>query len=301
LSVHSVGSVSPVSGSVVVLIPAYNEEKTIARVIITAKRFADTIIVCDDGSSDMTGDIAEGLGATVLRHKRNMGKGASLRTLIEEAKRFGPKAVVTIDGDGQHDPAEIPDVAAPVMKDQADVVIGMRSKSGVMPRERIIGNRVLDEATSKKAGMKLEDTQSGFRAYSRRALAELDFTEKGMAVESQTLIDATKAGLRITAVPVSTTYEGAKRKRSMLVHGSMVLDYILTRTVVESPLLYLGVPGLAAVLIGIIAGILVVNTFLQTHLIATGTALIAAIFIVTGVIGIATGLILKFLKVQMSR
>ena len=122
-----------------------------------------------------------------------------------------------------------------------------------------------------------------------------------MAVESQTLIDAAKAGLAIVGVPVSTTYAGVKRKRSGLSQFSEVLDYLLSRTVVESPLLYLGVPGVVAVLVGVGAGVIVVNTFLRTHLIATGTALISAILIVTGVVAMATGLILKFLKVQMAR
>lgn len=300
LPVESAGNVSFGSGRVVVLIPAYNEEKTIARVIITAKKFANDVIVCDDGSTDLTGEIAEAVGARVLRHTQNLGKGASLKTLIEEARRLNPKAVVTMDGDGQHDSAEIPDVVSPVMKDEADVIVGVRSKGDAMPRERVIGNRLLDEATSRKAGLKLEDTQSGFRAYSSRALASLDFKEKGMAVESQTLIDAAHAGLRISGVPVSTTYEGVKAKRNPVAHFSGVLDYVLSRTVVDSPLLYLGVPGLVALLVGVGAGFWVVNTFFATRLIAFGTALISAILIITGTIALATALILKFLKVQLA-
>ena len=300
LPVESAGNVSFGSGRVVVLIPAYNEEKTIARVIITAKKFANDVIVCDDGSTDLTGEIAEAVGARVLRHTQNLGKGASLKTLIEEARRLNPKAVVTMDGDGQHDSAEIPDVVSPVMKDEADVIVGVRSKGDAMPRERVIGNRLLDEATSRKAGLKLEDTQSGFRAYSSRALASLDFKEKGMAVESQTLIDAAHAGLRISGVPVSTTYEGVKAKRNPVAHFSGVLDYVLSRTVVDSPLLYLGVPGLVALLVGVGAVFWVVNTFFATRLFAFGTALISAILIITGTIALATALILKFLKVQLA-
>ena len=285
----------------VVGIPAFNEEASIAKVIVGARSFADEIIVVDDGSTDATPMIAQALGVTLIRHKANLGKGAALKTLMVEAKARKPKVVVTMDADGQHDPKEIPLVSEPILNGEADIVIGVRSTEGVMPRERVIGNRVLDIATSGKAGVKLEDTQSGFRAYSRRALNLLDFSVKGMAVESQTLIDAAKAELRIVGVPVSTTYGGVKRKRNALSQFSEILDYLLSRTVVDSPLLYLGVPGLVAMLIGVGAGILVVNTFLRTHLIATGTGLIAAILIVTGVVAMATGLILKFLKVQMSR
>ena len=284
----------------VVGIPAFNEEESIAKVIVGARSFADEIIVVDDGSTDATPMIAEALGVTLIRHKANLGKGAALKTLMVEAKARKPKVVVTMDADGQHDPREIPLVSEPILNGEADIVIGVRS-TGVMPRERVIGNRVLDMATSGKAGVKLEDTQSGFRAYSRRALDLLDFSVKGMAVESQTLIDASKAELRIVGVPVSTTYGGVRRKRNALSQFSEILDYLLSRTVVDSPLLYLGMPGLVAVLIGVGAGILVVNTFLRTHLIATGTGLIAAILIVTGVVAMATGLILKFLKVKLER
>jgi glycosyltransferase involved in cell wall biosynthesis len=286
---------------VVVCIPAFNEQGAIAPVILGASKFAEVVLVCDDGSTDLTADVASHLGAKVLVHSKNQGKGAALRTLIEEAKRLGPKVVVTIDADGQHSSEEIPLVAGPVLDGEADVVIGVRSRGGRMPRERVMGNRVLDEATSMKAGAKLEDTQSGFRAYSGRALAALDFTQKGMAVESQTLIDAAKAGLMIMGVPVSITYDGIDQKRNPLAHFSGVLDYILSRTVVDSPLLYLGVPGLIALLVGVAAGFLVVNTFFETHLIAFGTALISAILIITGTIALATALILKFLKVQLAR
>ena len=285
---------------VVAILPAYNEEAAFAKVILAAQPHVSQVVVVDDGSTDFTPRIAERMGVVVLRHDHNQGKGVALRTGMNYAREHGFDCAISIDTEGQIDPREVPALLEPITKGDADIVIGVRSREA-MPRERILGNRVLDEATSRQAWFKHEDTQSGFRAYSSRALANLDFTEKGMAVESQTLIDAAKAGLKIVGVPVSTTYEGIRRKRSMLAHGSGVLDYILSRTVVESPLLYLGVPGLAAVLAGIVAGILVVNTFLQTHLIATGTALIAAILIVTGTVAMATGLILKFLKVQMSR
>lgn len=285
----------------VVLVPAYNEEKTIAKVVVGVKKRADTVLVCDDGSSDMTAEIAEAVGARVIRHEGNLGKGAAMRTLIEEARKLDPEVVVTLDADGQHEVMELPEVVAPVLRGEADIVVGVRSTAGAMPTDRLVANRVLDEATSRKAGMKLEDTQSGFRAYSRRALAALDFKEKGMATESQTLIDAAHAGLRIVGVPVSTIYDGGRAKRSRVAHFSEVLDFILVRTVVDSPLLYLGVPGLLAVLVGVAAGLWVVNTFFETRLIATGTALISAILVIIGVILLATALILKFLKVQLTK
>ena len=287
---------------VAVIIPAFNEEKTIATVVVGARKLADVVVVCDDGSTDMTADIAEALGARVVKHERNMGKGRALKDLVDEARKLDSDVVVTMDADSQHDPRDIPTVAAPVLKGEADVVIGVRpAKSGVMPRERIIGNKLLDEATSRKAGVNLKDTQSGFRAYSRRALDLLDFNQPGMAVESQTIIDAAKAGLKIAKVPVSTTYVGIQARRNPVAHFSSVLDYVLSRTVVESPLLYLGLPGLVGVLIGIVAGLRVIDLFLSSHQVAIGTGLIAVILILIGSIMLSTSLILKFLKAQMMK
>lgn len=287
---------------IVVCIPAYNEERSIASLIVQLRSFAYEILVCDDGSTDQTGEIARQLGLTVFRHEKNMGKGASLRTLIEEATKLDPEVVVTMDGDGQHEPNDVPRVVAPILQSNADIVIGARRTSGgMMPRDRVIGNMVLDLATGRKAGMRLVDSQSGFRAYSRRALGFLDFKAAGMAIESQTLIDAVKAGLTISTVDVATTYQQVVHKRNPLAHFSSVFDYILSRTVIESPLLYLGLPGLIGILFGIGAGVFVVDSFMRTHLIATGTGLVSAILIITGAISLATGLVLKFMKAELAK
>jgi glycosyltransferase involved in cell wall biosynthesis len=287
----------PLVHKIVVCIPAYNEEKSIASVIVRARKYSDNIIVCDDGSEDMTGEIASSLGALVIRHERNMGKGAALRDMLELAKSYEASAVVTIDADMQHNPDEIPKVAKPVLEGEADIVIGSRKMDGNAPKSRIFGNRLLDEITSAKAGKEIRDTQSGFRAYSKRAMDMLSFKARGMAIESQTLIDASRLGLRITSVAVSTTYYGVKRKRNPVSQFSSVLDYIASRTVVESPFLYLGIPGLVLIILGIIAGIRVVNIFLLTHLIAVGTGLIAVGLVIVGTIMLATSVILKFMKV----
>lgn len=286
--------------NVVVCIPAHNEERTIAKVVLGSRKFADAVIVCDDGSDDMTGEIARALGASVIKHEANFGKGSALDSLIAAARALGPKAIVTIDGDDQHDPRDIPAVVAPVLAGEADVVIGARPMdSGEMPRERVFGNRVLDRFTSARAGEELHDTQSGFRAYSLKAAEAIDFKQEGMAIESQTLIDAVRLGLRIKEAPVSVKYEGIPRKRSRLAHLSEVLDYLVTTTVIQSPLLYLGLPGVVAVLLGVVAGARVVNIFLATHQIATGTALISALLVIIGIVIASTSLILKLLTVKL--
>ena len=281
----------------VVCIPAFNEERTIAKVVVGARKLADSVIVCDDGSSDITGEIAEALGAKVVRHKTNMGKGAALGSLFVEARKAKADVVVTIDADSQHDPSEIPKVVKPILEGTADIVIGLRPmKMGIMPRKRILGNKILDAVASQKAGAPLHDTQSGFRAYSALALERINFSESGMATESQTLIDASASGLRIAEVQISTTYEGVTSKRSGVGQLTEVLDYIVTRTVVESPLKYLGIPSLVVILLGVAAGVIVLNSFVQSHEIAIGTALVSAILIIIGTVMFATSVIVKLVK-----
>jgi len=282
----------------VVCIPAFNEEASIARVVMGARRHADAVMVCDDGSTDMTGEIAEALGARVLRNERRMGKGAALRRLVEEARKLRPEVVVTMDADLQHDPAEIPTLVEPIVRGEADVVIGARDM-GEAPQSRVIGNRLLDAVTNAKTGERIRDTQSGFRAYRLEALEKVQFTESGMSVESQTLIDAVKAGLSIDEVRVSTTYTGVRRaKRNPAGHLLEVVDYIVSRTVVESPLLYIGLPGLVSVVLGVAAGFRVVEIFMSTRQIAVGTGLISVTLIIIGSVMLATSLILKLLKAQ---
>jgi glycosyltransferase involved in cell wall biosynthesis len=288
---------------VVALIPAYNEEKSIARVILGTERVVDKVIVVDDGSRDYTSPIARRLGVAVLVNDRNEGKGAALRTGIEYAKnQIGFDILVTLDADLQHDPADIPKVLEPIVQGNADMVVGVRPMDpSVMPRNRIAGNKLFD-AMSNKSKEKIRDTQSGFRAYTADSLSKIRFVENGLAIESQTFIDAVNAGLRIKEVPISTTYEGIAQKRSALGHFNHVLDYIITRTVADSPLLYLGLPGIAAIIIGIVAGLRVVQIFITNHQqIAAGTALISVALIIVGAVLVATSMIMKLMKIQSTR
>ena len=281
---------------VVVCIPAFNEEAGIAKVVLTAKRYSAQTIVCDDGSNDMTGEIAHALGAIVIRHQTNMGKGEALKSLFEEARSLNPKVVVTVDADGQHDATEISALVRPILEGRADLVIGARPMdSEVMPRTRILGNKILDSMVSRRTGRKAKDSQSGFRAYSLRALDAVQSRSRGMSVEAQTLIDASEAGLRMETVPISTTYENIRRKRSITSQFAEVFDYIVTESVSRSPVKYLGIPGLVSLALGVVVGLGVVQTFTRTQQLALGTALISAILIVVGTVAIATSIIIKLL------
>ena len=285
------------------MIPAYNEERSIARLIMGTEKIVDTVIVVNDGSKDLTGEISRRLGITTVNHVKNEGKGAALRDGTKYAKnRVDFDVLVTLDADLQHDPSEIPKVLEPIIQGNADMVVGVRPmESSIMPRERIVGNKIFD-AMSNSDGEKIRDTQSGFRAYSKDALTKIEFAEDGLAIESQTFIDAVNAGLRIKEVPVSTTYEGIVQKRSALSHFNHVLDYIITRTVANSPLLYLGLPGFISILLGFLAGLRVIQIFVSNNQqIAAGTALIAITLIIVGAVLVATSMILKLLRIQQLR
>ena len=162
---------------IVALIPAYNEESSIAGVVLRAQRQVDKVIVCDDGSRDLTGEIAERLGAEVIRHEKNLGKGVALRDLLRRAREFNPDIVVVLDADGQHDPEEIPRLVEPLKKGMADMVIGSRYVGGAVleaPLYRRIGLKIINFLNRRLIKSTIKDTQSGFRAFTVKALEALE-------------------------------------------------------------------------------------------------------------------------------
>ncbi|MCA9921399.1 MAG: glycosyltransferase family 2 protein, partial [Anaerolineales bacterium] len=175
------------TGGVVVVIPAYNEERFIGSVVIQTKSYADTVIVVDDGSSDNTAVVATSAGALVVQHETNQGKGVALNTGFAYARSLGADVVVTIDADGQHDSAEIHAVVDPVLCGDADIVIGSRyliNRSEV-PQHRVWGHRAFNFLTNQVSGTAVTDSQSGFRAFSPHALDKLSFSSAGFSVESE--------------------------------------------------------------------------------------------------------------------
>jgi len=277
---------------IVAAIPAFNEEATIARVVIGSSRHVDKVVVCDDGSSDMTGEIAGRLGAEVVRHERNLGKGAAIRSLFDFAKRLRADVVVTIDADGQHDPGEIPKLLEPILSGKADIVIGSRSlREGEMPRYRRIGRAALDRATVAAGHVKVADTQCGFRAYSKDAVQSLEVTEFGIGIDSEILMKS--EGLRLAEVPVGCKYKGLKGStHNPVSHALSVLGTIFTVIGERHPMTFLGLPGLVLVCIGLYGWIWVINRWAQVQALATGTALISTIVLLAGIFAIFTGLIL---------
>jgi glycosyltransferase involved in cell wall biosynthesis len=274
---------------VVAAIPAYNVEKTIAKVVLQTEKFVDSVIVCDDGSTDLTAEIAEHLGACVVRHERNLGYGAAIQSLFKKARELNADAMVTLDGDGQHNPLEIPLLVEPVLEGKADVAVGSRFLGGSknnnhVPRYRRLGIKTITGLTSAASNFGLSDAQCGFRVYGRKALEGLDLFENGMGVSVEVLMEAKKHGLTIVEVPTNCNYHGVEKSstHSPLRHGTSVIMSIVRLVVEDRPLVFLGVPGVLSLLVGAFFGVWMLQIYAVEHNIPTNVALASIAFILIG-------------------
>lgn len=287
-----------------VIIPCFNEEISIGSLVLKTKRFVDTVLVVDDGSSDSTVDIAKEAGAVVLSHPKNKGKGAALKTGFKYALESGFDYIVTIDGDGQHNPEEIPLLLAEI-KNGHDIVIGTRfGPSTEMPTWRKIGKRTLDYATSFGSGGQLTDSQSGFRGFNKKAVASLVSRLNGSAfsVESEQLIKAHDLGLNVGNTRVACKYNGLDTStKSPASHGVSVLSYVIWMVAEKRPLLFIGVPGFVSVLVGLFFGILTLQVYNQTHIFPISYAILVSILLIVGVLAMFIGLMLNVLPHILKR
>jgi glycosyltransferase involved in cell wall biosynthesis len=284
---------------VVVGIPAFNEERTIARVVLEAQKHADVVVVCDDGSTDLTRRIAERLGADVVRHERNLGYGVAIESLFKRARNLGADVLVTLDGDGQHDPAEVPSVLKPVVDGVADVVIGSRfidgRGAGEMPLYRRFGAKLITKIVNGSAKNGISDAQSGFRAYGRKAIENLRFVEAGMGASVEILLNASKNDLKIIEVPSSCKYQNGKVANSTkhpLSHGWSVVMSIFRMIVEEKPLTALGIPAILFLLAGVSFGIWLLQIYAAAHHIVTNIALASLTFVLIGFFMLSTAITL---------
>lgn len=250
---------------VAVLLPAYNEEVSIASMVLLSLQYADEVIVIDDGSSDRTSEVSRLAGATVLSHTTNKGKGAALKTGFKYAQDYD--IIVTIDADGQHNPSEIPDVIKPIMEDRADIVNGSRyiaGKDTTTPTYRRVGQTVLDNATYLASGVKLTDTQSGFRAFSSKSIEYFNFDPNGFGIESDMLIEASVNKLRIVEVEITVRYDVNTTTDNPIVQGFSVLMRILELMRFNRPVYFYGISGSIVLFLGILI-ILTVKASLFTN------------------------------------
>lgn len=287
-------------------VPCLDEEVAIGSVVLRARAHVADVLVVDDGSRDHTAEVARLAGARVERHPQNQGKGAAYATLWKAARDGGYDALVVLDGDGQHDPGEIPLLLARLSAGD-DVVIGARwGDTTEMPVWRRAGKRVLDYVTaagSATAGAKTKvtDSQSGFRAYSAKALATIAPSGGGFSVESQLLIDAQKAGLRIGETRIHCRYDVDGSTENPVKHAGGVLNELLVQIGMLHPLLFMALPGFLFLVGGIGFGAYSVYLWQAHAVFAPGWVLLGMTCMLMGLLGLFAGLMFNLLPRAVKR
>ncbi len=284
-------------GLTIAAMPAYNEERSIAKMVLGCKKHVDRVVVVDDGSSDLTAEIAETMGAHVVRHEKNDGYGAALRTCFETARSMDADRMVIIDSDGQHDPSEIPKLLQPLSKG-VDLVIGSRFCNGNgqnIPAYRKVGMKVLDMATNTVGGIKVSDTQSGFRAYGKRAIESIRIYDDGMSAGSEILLQVKDNNLKLAEVEIHCRYDVERAStESPVSHGVRVLLNLLRDMEIRRPLYYFTLPGMAMAAVGIGMGADFLRQFYHAEPLNYDPTLLMILLMLVGSFMAFAGIILHF-------
>ena len=279
---------------IVVGIPAFNEEKNIASIILKLKKITNKIIVCNDGSSDLTNKIAEELGVIVINHSENLGYGAAIRSIFLKAKEMNSDILVTFDADGQHQIEDIQKVVEPILKKEADIVIGSRfleENKNEVPNYRKFGIKTITKPTNMSINENLTDSQSGFRAYNNQVINEIHPTDQGMGISTEILIKSSQKKFLIVEVPIKISYEGDTSTHDPISHGASVILSTLKFTSMEHPLKFYGIPGGILSLIGLFFVVWTIQYFTQfgnfppiLALIAIGSTIVGMILLMNAIL-----------------
>ena len=279
---------------IVIGIPAFNEEKNIAGILIKLKKISQHVIVCDDGSNDLTSEIAKELGSIVVRHEKNLGYGAAIKTIFLKAHEINTDILITFDADGQHRIEDIEKVLEPIKNNMADVVIGSRflNNNQNIPKYRKVGIKAITGLTNIVGGTKITDSQSGFRAYSKKILENIKPTESGMGISTEILIKTQKAGFKIVEVPITVLYEGDTSTHNPVSHGSAVIFSTLKYVAIERPLTFYGIPGIIFLCIGLFFSVWALQIFSMERVLITNIVLVGGGGILLGTVLMITATIL---------
>ena len=294
------GAKSGSAWNTVAIIPAYNEESFIGSVVLITSQFVDEIIVIDDGSTDLTSFVAEAAGARVIHHEINRGYGAAVETAFEQVRITDADAVVLLDGDGQHDPSQIPALLEPILAGRADMVVGSRylGKGIKIPRDRFFAHRMITALTNIGSGLRISDSQCGFRAFSRRAIDDANISRQGMSAASEFQFIAQHYGWRVEEVAIDIFYRENK-KRSLWLQGLEVINGIILMIGRARPLMFISVPGLVVLSMGVAVAGGVILRYKQIQELAIGFSLAALVLIQTGTLAVFTGIILHIIRAML--
>ena len=275
-------------------IPAYNEEKNIASIIVKLKKISSKIIVCNDGSTDSTGLIAEELGAIVISHQKNLGYGAGIKSIFLKAKEIGTEVLVTLDADGQHDVNEIDKLLKPITDDKCDIVIGSRflSETENVPSYRKLGINVITKLTNASIKKNLTDSQSGFRAYNKKVIEQIPLSESGMGVSTEILIKASSKEFRIVEVPITISYGGDTSTHNPVTHGTSVIFSTIKYTSIEHPLKFYGIPSVILLIIGAVLTYFAIEYYVDIGRLNTNLTVVSAGIVLVGIVLLITAILL---------
>ena len=281
--------------NITVGIPAYNEEKNIASIIVKLKKIVDTIIVCNDGSNDSTSEIAKNLGVIVIDHSKNLGYGAGIHSIFRKAREINSDVLVTIDADGQHRIEDIKKVVEPIEKGEADLIIGSRfldTTQKQIPKYRKIGIKLITKVTNSSLKNKITDSQSGFRAYSKNVVSKLNVSDIGMGISTEILIKSSAHGFRIAEVPITVLYDGDTSTHNPVSHGTSVLFSTLKYTSIEHPLKFYGIPSVILLIIGATFSYFAVQYYVEIGRLSTNLTIVSAAVVLIGIVLLITAILL---------
>ena len=275
-------------------IPAFNEEKNIEKIVLQLQSITNTIIVCDDGSTDLTSSLAKKSGAFVINHSKNLGYGASIKSIFDKAKEIECDVLITFDADGQHRIEDIPIVLQPLKDKKADIVIGSRflDENKEVPGYRKIGIKAITKLTNAYTGKELTDSQSGFRAYTKEVIEKCIPSDSGMGVSTEILIKAYRSNFKIVEVPIVVLYEGDTSTHNPVSHGVGVMLSTLKFISIDHPLKFYGIPGIGFLTIGLFFILWTIQVFAESREIITNIALIGVSSTILGIILLMTSIML---------
>ena len=280
---------------ILVCVPAFNESKNISDIVNRCKKYADEVLVYDDGSKDDTQQLAMLAGATVIRSPENKGYGVAIRSLFHAAKQKNADIMITLDSDGQHNPDQIPPMIE-TLKQGFDIVIGSRflrrDDKDKVPKFRSFGIKTITKLTQVASYKDITDSQSGFRAYNKNALSKINLYEDGMAVSTEILLRAGEKKLAVAEVPITINYDTDDTSTlNPITHGIGVLYSVFQFISLRHPLAFYGLPGIA--LLGIAAYFIkhALNLFSQSGYVSTNLILVSVGIAVVGVVLLATAAI----------
>ena len=275
-------------------IPAYNEESHIESLVKLSHNYVDAVIVCDDASTDNTAFMAKKAGAIVISHKTNKGYGAAITSLFNYARENNVDVMITLDGDGQHDPDQIPLLVNTITQHNVDVVIGSRflNSNTEAPGYRKRGIKIITSAANYGTDLKVSDSQSGFRVYSKNAINEIHPTENGMSVSTEILLKISNKKLSLAEIPITVSYDGDTSEHNPVSHGVSVLANTIKYVSIKHPLQFYGLPGIVLIGIGIILGGMFLDAYLNEQIIFYGSLLGSVVLFLLGSILSVTAIIL---------